>query len=178
MVQSKQTKKTELLFAHVVKHDLYLVLCSLVTATGIINKTMLVEPGTQFCNTFLSGYFDVRKFYEVRDSNDKWYEYSYCDTINCDINVTITDQCGSFAKQKCLDTGGVCKWNNNGFCSRDVVDEKSNIGVIVGASVGGAAVLIAVVIIVVVVATKKKQKKGTDSMNTEMFQATSDMDTL
>ena len=171
---SNQDNKTELFLTHIMEHDLDLVLCSLVTTTGVINTTVLVVSGTQqLGDTTLKDYFNPRNFYEVKDANDTSYGYDPRDTIGHDITVVITDLCGSFVEQKCLETGGVCKWNKNGACARDFVDEKSDVGVIVGASVGGAVVLIAVVIVIVAVVLAKKKKKQEKTkeelMNTAMF---------
>ena len=106
-----------------IESDTVLKLCHKVTTTGVINTTVLVESGTQqLGDTNLSEYFKVENYYEVRDASGSSRYYGFSDTITCDINVTITDQCGSFAKQRCLDTGNVCKWNNNGFCSRDIAN--------------------------------------------------------
>ena len=102
---SNQDNKTELLLAHIVEHDLDLVLCSLVTTTGVINTTVLVESGTQqLGDTTLKDYFNPRNFYEVKDANDTSYGYGFDDTIPHDITVVITDLCGSFVEQKCLET--------------------------------------------------------------------------
>ena len=138
---------------------------------------MLVESGTQqLGDTILSEFFKVENYYEVRDASGSSRVYGFSDTISCDINMTITDQCSTFTKKRCLDTGGVCGWNKNGLCERGFVSEKSKVGVIVGASVGCAVVLIVVVIVIVLVVTRKQKKA--DLKNTEMFQEMSDMDTL
>ena len=106
-----------------IESDTLLKLCHKVTTTGVINTTVLVESGTQqLGGTVLSVFFKVENYYEVRDASGSSRYYGSSDTISHDINVTITDKCGSFEKQRCLDTGNVCKWNNNGFCSRDVAN--------------------------------------------------------
>ena len=177
LAQSNQMNKNEVMLAHKVESHLDLVLCSIVIVTGVINTTMLVESGKQqLGDTILADFFNPINYYEVSDAKDFSRYYSFHDTINCDITVTITDKCGSFSKQRCINTDGMCIWNKNGVCSRDTTDENNNVGVVVGASVGGAVVVIAAVIIVAVILAKKKRRQKTEAelMSTGMFQTVKD----
>ena len=70
LAQSNQNNKTELLLEHIVEHDLDLVLCSLITTTGLINTTVLVESGStlgQISN--LDKYFDPPFIIYDNDTN-------------------------------------------------------------------------------------------------------------
>ena len=175
LVQFSQNSTTELFFTHNVIDDLELVLCSLVTATGEVNTTVLVECGKQLGDTVLGDFFKLEKYFEVRDASNFSRYYAFYETLYCDINVTIIDQCSSLAKERCLNTGGVCKWNNNDGCSRNYVDEKGNAGVIVGASVGASVVFVAVLLVLgVIVAKKKKERNMIKLGDTGLFQTMKD----
>ena len=156
-----------------VTEDMWLLLAHQVSTSGATNSVFFVESGQQLnTNKGLAELFEPDKYYNVTDATNGT-PYSGTTRVYENMDVVITDQCSSFNEQRCLHTSGVCKWNKNGVCGRDGVDEKnSNVGVIVGASVGGAVVLIAVVIVVAVVLAKKKKKQEKtkeELMNTAMF---------
>ena len=102
--------KTEFSLAHSVIQKLELVVCSLLTITGPMNATVLVECGTMLGDTVLNEYFFIKKYFEVRDTNGKFlFFYRFDDTVTCDINVTITDQCNTYSEERCMGTEGICK---------------------------------------------------------------------
>ena len=127
-----------------------LLLCSLVTTTGVINTTVLVESGTQqLGDTILSDYFNPRMFYEVKDANGSSHIYDMNDTVSYDINVIIIDQCSSLNKWRCRNTGDVCTWNKNRVCARGVMAQDIS-DLIICASVLGALAVISVTMTTVV----------------------------
>ena len=166
----QKPNKTEFSLSHSVTQNLELVVCSLLTITGPMNATVLVECGTKLGDTILNEFFFVKKYFEVRDTNDKFHFYRFDDSVTCDINVTITDQCNTFTEERCMGTEGICKWSN-GRCAREFIQKKSHLGLIVGASVGGVVLLAIIIIVVIALLTKKKkrQKNGIELANTVLF---------
>ena len=154
--------KTELLLTHIVEHNLYIVLCSLVTATGVINTTVLVESETQHLGkTVLKDYFDPRQFYTVRDASNASRFYSFNDTITRDITVVITDQCGSLNKPGCQNTSGVCKWNKNGVCAR-AADNYMTRWIVCTCTLWVIALTLVTIDIVLIIRYKKRDNRKTE----------------
>ena len=88
LAQSNQNNKTELFLIHVVQHDLDLVLCSLVTTTGIINTTVLVDSGTK-----LGEISELNQFFNssfiIYDNGDKNIVFTSETSVLSDITVVI-----------------------------------------------------------------------------------------
>ena len=87
-----QTKKnkTELLLSRLVEHELDLVLCSLVTAAGVINTTVLVVPGIR-----LGEISDLEQFFSssfiIYNNKDKNTVLTNETPVFSDITVVITN---------------------------------------------------------------------------------------
>ena len=88
LAQSNQNNKTELFLSHTVEHDLDLVLCSLVTTTGFINTTALVESGTK-----LGEINELNQFFNssfiIHDNKDKNIVFTSETSVLSDITVVI-----------------------------------------------------------------------------------------
>ena len=85
---SNQNNKTELLLTHIVEHDLDLVLCSLVTTTGVINTTFLVESGKALESiSELSGFWNSS--FILFNTTNSSQVYTKETLVTNDIVVTI-----------------------------------------------------------------------------------------
>ena len=89
LAQSNQNNKTELLLSHIVEHDLDLVLCSLVTTTGVINTTFLVESGKKLGE--ISGFSTFfNSSFIIYDNRDKDIALTSETSVTSDVTVVIT----------------------------------------------------------------------------------------
>ena len=89
LAQSNQNNKTELLLSPIVEHDLDLVLCSLVTATGVINTTFLVESGKKLGE--ISGFSTFfNSSFIIYDNRDKDIALTSETSVTSDVTVVIT----------------------------------------------------------------------------------------
>ena len=161
MLESDKVKnQNELFVTHTATADLDIALCFLITVDGYINTTFFVEDGKEFCDTTLKAYFSFDNYFEVVDSNTS-FVYVCSDIVLSDMNLTVNDQCGAFAMEKCKITNGVCTWDTKKeICERKQEEENNNnknVGVIVGVCVGSFVIIVCVVIIIVFLVLRKKK---------------------
>ena len=147
-------------FSTKVEKDMWLLLAHQVTTSGFKSSAFFVESGQQLdTNKGLAEYFDETMFFNVTDAKNGT-EYSGSTRVYETMDVVIIDLCGTFNKDECMITNGVCTWTNSECKRTGTFKETDNIGLVIGVGVGVLAVVAGVVICVVVVVVKHRKATG------------------